>query len=179
MKFRRLVPALLGSAALLVPFAAAAQQPLTAPAAASPNDRAFITGMLQESRDQIALARLAVRRATGAEAISAANEGLSEWSSLRSRLTGIAYAQGAPVRGSLDDAGRTMLDRLGRTPPARFDVAYLRDEQQGNQRALARIRHEENTTDSRLERFVAYARPVVSRDEQMTSDDLLGNSRPG
>jgi hypothetical protein len=135
--------------------------------------------MLQESRDQLALARVAAKRVASAVASTAAAETTDEWSSLRSRLLSIAYAQGAPVRGTLNPSGKTMLQRLGRTPARRFDVAYLRDAQLGNQAALVRLHHEEGTTDPKVERFVAYARLIVSRDEQMTADDLIGNSARG
>jgi predicted outer membrane protein len=154
-------------------------QSIMSPTQVMPDDRTFITSMLQESRDQLALARLATQRASSAVASTAAAETTDEWSSLRSRLMSIAYAQGAPVRGTFDPAGQTMLQRLGRTPGRRFDVAYLRDAQLGNQAALAQLNHEEGTTDPKVVRFLAYALPIVSRDEQMTADDLIGNSARG
>ena len=83
------------------------------------------------------------------------------------------------MRGTLDAGGKTMLQRLGRTRARRFDAAYLRDAQWGNQAALARIHQGEGTTDPKVRRFLAYARPIVSRDEQMTADDLIGNSARG
>ena len=154
-------------------------QSMNSPTQVMPDDREFITSMLQESRDQLALARLATRSASSAETSTAAAETTDEWSSLRARLMSIAYAQGAPVRGTLDAGGKTMLQRLGRTRARRFDAAYLRDAQWGNQAALARIHQEEGTTDPKVQRFLAYARPIVSRDEQMTADDLIGKSARG
>ena len=171
MKPHKILPALVSSAILLVPLAASAQ--------VTPGDRMFVTGMLQESRDQLALAQLAVRRSTGPEASTAANEAVTEWSSLRSRLMPIAYAQGAPVRGALDLHGRTALWNLGKTPRRNFDVAYLRDAAHGNQTALTRIGQEQGTSDRQLRRFLAYARPVVSSDEQTTTDDLSDRTTRG
>ena len=147
-------------------------QPAAQPAHVSPGDRAFVSIMLQESRDQLALARLAKERATGPEASTAAKLTIAEWSSLRKRLVPIAYEQGAPVRGTLDARQQTMLERLGRTPTAAFDTAYLRDAQRGNQLALTQMRREGNTIDPNIRHFLAYARPLVSSDEQMTSDDI-------
>ncbi len=146
----------------------------------SPTDRAFVTNMLQESRGQLALARLAAARAMGAEASSAASQTRSEWSALRARLTSIAYAQGAPVRGTLDARQRTLLQRLGRTQPARFDRVFLGDIQTGNMTALDRMQRESSTMNPALKRFLTYAQPVVSSDEQMTSDDIsVEHSSPG
>jgi predicted outer membrane protein len=137
-------------------------------------DRAFVTAMLQQSCGQLAVAQLAETRATGARASSAAAQTIAEWTALRSRLNSIAYAQGAPVRGTLDARQQTLLDRLGRTRPAYFDDAFLKAVQRGNTAALDRMQRENSTLDPGVQRFIAYAQPVVSSDEQMTSDDILG-----
>ena len=64
-------------------------QSMNSPTQVMPDDREFITSMLQESRDQLALARLATRRASSAETSTAAAETTDEWSSLRARLMSI------------------------------------------------------------------------------------------
>ena len=167
--------AVLSGACASPAFAQSMQQSTIAPA-----DRAFVTSMLQESRGQSALARLAATRTTDAETSTAAAQTISEWSSLRSRLSSIAYAQGAPVRGALDAHQRALLRQLGRTQPARFDRAFLKDIQSGNAVALDRMQRESATMDRRLQRFITYAQPIVSRNEQMTSDDIAEEySRPG
>lgn len=145
--------------------------PSMQPPQVAPSDRAFVTEMLQEARGQVALAELAQRRAGGALASSAASQTAAEWEMLRARLLPIAYGQGAPVRGTLDDAQRTVLYDLGRTPAARFDAAYVRDAERGDQAALARMEREDGTSDAAIQRFLNYAQPIVSSDEQMTSDD--------
>lgn len=147
--------------------------------ALSPGDRSLVTTLLQESRAQLALARLAKQRASSLVALSAANATLTEWTSLRARLLQIAYAQGAPIRGTLDARQQTMLWSLGRTGRARFDRVYLRDAQHGNQTAITRLQQDQNTGDSRVQRFVSFAQPIVSSNEQMTSDDLLGHQLRG
>ena len=138
-------------------------------------DRAFVTNMLQISREQLALAALAGRRTSGAEAGTAAQQATVEWSSLRARLMPIAYAQGAPIRGTLNSRQQGVLRRLGRTPTGRFSGSYLRDAQHGNEVALAQLRQEANTTDPQVQRFIAFARPIVSSNEQTTSDDTMDN----
>lgn len=143
------------------------------------NDRAFVTNMLQESRAQIAVARLARNRAKSAEAASAADQTIAEWASLRSRLTAIAYEQGMPVRGTLDASQRTLLQRLGRAQPAHFDQAFLGDINRGNRTALDSMQLDHGTMDPDVQRFISYAQPIVSSHEQMTSDDILGEHSRG
>jgi hypothetical protein len=145
----------------------------------SPGDRSLVTTLLQESRTQLALARLAEQRASGFVALSAANATITEWNSLRARLLQIAYAQGAPIRGTLDARQQAMLSSLGRTHRAPFNNVFLRDAQRGNQMAITRLQQDQNTNDSRVQRFVSFAQPIVSSYEQMTSDDLLGHQLRG
>lgn len=143
---------------------ALAQEAMRPTAATIANDRTFITGLLQESRAQLALAHLAQRRAISPEAATTAADAIEEWSALRSRLITIAYADGAPVRGTLDAAEHTMLGQLGRTQPARFDRVYLRDAERGDERALTAMTEELNSPDARIQRFIAYAQPIVAGD---------------
>lgn len=140
-------------------------------------DRSFVTTLLRQSRKQLALAQLAVKRATAPITASAAKETVTEWRSLHERLLAIAIAERAPIRGALDADQRADLAQLGRTPPARFDIAYLRDAQRGNRKALAAMRAQEGTTDPALHRFVETTRPLVESYEQMTADDLAQHLR--
>jgi hypothetical protein len=126
------------------------------PALAQPNavaspgarDRAFVTTMLQTSRGQLALAQLAHRRAVGFIAASAALQTAQEWALLRARLIPLAYAVGAPVRGTLTSEQRAQLFHLGR------------------------IFAEEQTADPAVLAFATYAQPVVESYQQMTADDM-------
>lgn len=102
---------------------AMAQSPAIRPALASQKDRSFLTTMLQESREQLRLAQVARHRAQDMIASSAASQTAREWSALRARLLPLAYAEGAPVRGTLGPSRRQVLELLGRTPAARFDRA--------------------------------------------------------
>jgi hypothetical protein len=145
----------------------------------SSGDRSLVTTLLQESRAQLALARLAAQRASSPVALSAANATTTEWSSLRARLLQIAYAQDAPVRGTLDARQQAMLSSLGKSHRAHFDSVYLRDAQRGNQMAIARLQQDQNSSNSRVKRFVSFAQPIVSSYEQMTSDDLLRHQLRG
>jgi len=150
------------------------------PALAQPNavaspgarDRAFVTTMLQTSRGQLALAQLAHRRAVGFIAASAALQTAQEWALLRARLIPLAYAVGAPVRGTLTPEQRAQLFHLGRTPASRFDQAYLTDARRADSIALGRIFAEEQTADPAVLAFATYAQPVVESYQQMTADDM-------
>jgi hypothetical protein len=133
--------------------------------------RAFVTTLLQQSRGQLALARLAHQRAVGPITLSAATANAQEWSLLRARLIPIAYAEGAPVRGTLTRAQRAELDRLGRTPSTQFDRAYLADSRRADMLAIDRIDAEEGSADRRVLSFAAYAQPLIESYEQMSADD--------
>lgn len=139
---------------------------------AAPGDQQFVSNMLQEAREQIALARLAEKRAADPVTASAAREAIQEWSAIRANLVGIAYNQADPVRGRLDPPQQMTLDQLGSTPPARFDRAYLRDAERGDRLALGWMSGDVATTDGALRGFIDNQRGIVSSYEQMDADDL-------
>jgi hypothetical protein len=169
---RRTARTLAVSAALLLASTLPALAQSNATAQAVPSDRAFVTSMLQISRGQLALAQLAHRRAVGFIAASAATQTAQEWALLRARLIPIAYAEGAPVRGTLTAEQHAALFRLGRTPASRFDDAYLTDARRADSIALGRIFAEEQSGDPRVVSFATYAQPLVESYQQMTADDM-------
>jgi hypothetical protein len=150
--------ALLGGAAL----PAGAQTFWSAPTMpASITDRAFATNLLQESRAQLALARLARMRAPEGRALDTARQAAATWSTLQGRLTALAIAEHAPVRGSLSPRQRGELVRLARMSSPEFQAAYLRDVRRADTTALDRMDLAERASDRRVRRFVSFARPLV------------------
>ncbi len=135
-------------------------------------DRSFVTDMLQETRAQLALAQLARQRSSSVSTARAANAISSEWTSLRARLTSLAVADAAPVRGALSTTQYDELWHLGQTPKARFDRAFLRDAQRGNDLAFNRIREEDITSNAQIQRFLDEARPLISGYQAMLTANL-------
>jgi hypothetical protein len=129
---------------------------------ASRADRRFVTNLLQEARAQIVLAQLVQARAGESRALDTARQAAATWSTLQDRLTAIAFAVHAPVRGSLSTRERDRLQRLGRLPTLQFQAAYLRDVRVADAKALARMERERDARDSRVRRFIAFARPLVT-----------------
>ena len=135
-------------------------------------DRSFVTDMLQETRAQLALAQLARQRSSSVSTVRAANAINSEWTSLRARLTSLAVADAAPVRGALSTTQHAELWHLGQTPKARFDRAFLLDAQRGNDLAFNRIRAEDITSNAQIRQFLDEARPLISGYQAMLTADL-------
>ena len=141
---------------------------------AQAGDRIFITDLLQQSRGQLALATLARQRATNPVVSSAATQSAREWTAIRGRLATLAYARAALLRGALDVQQQRELDWLGRTQANRFGVEYLRLDRNADGRALWLMSKEAGTLDPRIQRFLRFARPALTADEQMASDDVIG-----
>lgn len=135
-------------------------------------DRSFVTDMLQEARAQQAFAQLALERASSVSAVRAANAISSEWTTLRGRLTGLAVAGAAPIRGALSPGQQAELWTLGRTPKAGFDRAFFLDAQRENEWAFSRIRTEDASSNMTIQQFLDQARPLISGYQAMLTADI-------
>jgi hypothetical protein len=134
---------------------------------ATGTDRSFVTNLLQESRAQLALARLVRTRSPEGRALDTARQAAATWSTLQGRLTAIAIAEHAPVRGSLSPMEQQEIERLDRLAPRQFQSAYLRDVRRDDATALDRMDLAENAGDPRVRRFVSFARPLLSNVNDM------------
>jgi predicted outer membrane protein len=146
-------------------FACACAQPVAAQTemrAPSVDDRTFVADLLQESRAQLALARLARERGVNGLARSTALQTQATWQTLNGRLVSLAMAEGAPVLGSLDQEQQARLLRLGRTRDASLDATYVRLARMGDRNALTMMMQEDPDGNPRLERFLSFARPLVT-----------------
>jgi hypothetical protein len=130
-------------------------------------DRRFVTNLLQEARAQLLLARLVQAREGESRALDTARQAAATWSTLQGRLTAIAIAVHAPVRGSLSAMERGTFQRLGRLSSSQFQAAYLRDVRVADANALDRMDRMENARNSRVRRFVAFAHPLVTHVSDM------------
>jgi hypothetical protein len=106
--------------------------------------------MLQDARAQIATARLAQERAQLDTTRDRAARCEAAWTTLMGRLAAIAYVQGLPTPGALDDQGQGLLARLGSTPAVAFDAAYLAAADRANERAASRMQAERRSSNPAL-----------------------------
>jgi hypothetical protein len=104
--------------------------------------------------------------------VQGANAIYAEWTILRGRLTGLALAGAAPVRGALTTTQQAELWNLGRTPQPSFERAFLRDARRGNDLAFNRIRKEDATSDVQIQQFLDQALPLISRYQAMLTADI-------
>lgn len=158
--------AALALSATLPALAQTAAQPL----AVTPDDRSFLTSMLQESRAQLAMAQLADSRITDTTVVSLARKMTHDWTWISEQLRPLAVTAGVSVPAALDPAQQRTLDQLTRTPAAQFDAAYLRVAQSGANMALDRIEDEmENSDNPGLRSFVDAALPIAENDQSLVA----------
>lgn len=145
----------------------------------SPADVAFVTTMLQVSRAQIEKAKLAEERTNDANAKIAAEGTIADWCAFRAHLAMIAAAARVPSPVAFSAAQEAMLARLQHAPSAQVMSELAQVERIGNQTALAQMRVTGSTSNPQIGQFIAYARPMVTADLQVTTaDDVAIRSGP-
>lgn len=151
-----------------------------APAQMTAADRAFVTSMLQISREQVALANLAAQRTSDPNAVASADRTAADWAAFRSHLAPLAAAAGVASPVSLSAAQQAMLTRLQHATSTSAIVMSVKFERQEDQQAAAQLRAEKSSTNPQITEFVAYAQPVLSGYEnRLAAETWPGPTRSG